>query len=243
MRRRTGVLFGTILAAFVYAASVLSLASHEQQGEQRLASSSASVASDHQATINRYCATCHSPEFAFANEVPLPKGVTLVPRNALPLTNAARMYPHFWDGRADSLWSQPLMTIENAEEMNGTRLGVVHAIASRYKERYEAIFGPLPDVSDVARFPKSGRPGTPAWDGMAPADRRVLQDAYRILYREGLSPRRAVERIREALPATPSILTLLEFIAGARRGICGPPGTGEAADLAVPGPGGDAEEA
>lgn len=79
--------------------------------------------------------------------------------------------------------------------------------------------------------------------GMAPADRRLLQDAHRILYREGLAPRRAVERIRETLPATPAIATLLDFIAEARRGICGPPGHDDEAGLAVSGRGaGDTEE-
>jgi UDP-N-acetylglucosamine acyltransferase len=57
--------------------------------------------------------------------------------------------------------------------------------------------------------------------GMAAADRRVLQDAYRVLYRSGLTPRRAVERMREELPACAPLLTLLEFIDGAtRHGIC-----------------------
>jgi len=62
--------------------------------------------------------------------------------------------------------------------------------------------------------------------GMGPADRRLLQDAHRILYRSGLSPQRAVERIREELPQSPPVLTLLDFIAGAtRHGICRGPGT------------------
>jgi UDP-N-acetylglucosamine acyltransferase len=57
--------------------------------------------------------------------------------------------------------------------------------------------------------------------GISAADRRLLQDAYRLLYRSGLSPRRAVERIRQDLPAVALITDLLDFIAGARRGICG----------------------
>jgi UDP-N-acetylglucosamine acyltransferase len=62
--------------------------------------------------------------------------------------------------------------------------------------------------------------------GMPAGDRRVLQDAFRILYRSGLAPRRALDRLREALPACPPVLTLLDFIAGAtRHGICkGPRG-------------------
>jgi UDP-N-acetylglucosamine acyltransferase len=65
--------------------------------------------------------------------------------------------------------------------------------------------------------------------GMAAADRRLLQDAYRLLYRSGLTPPRAVAAIRETLPATPALTTLVEFIAaGSRRGICGPPRGGRA---------------
>ena len=58
--------------------------------------------------------------------------------------------------------------------------------------------------------------------GMAAGDRRALQDAFRILYRSGLAPARAVERIREELPGTGPIRLLLDFIAGAtRHGIVG----------------------
>lgn len=56
--------------------------------------------------------------------------------------------------------------------------------------------------------------------GMDAAERRLLQDAFRILYRSGLSPRRAVERIRETLPPAAALETLLDFIEGSRRGIC-----------------------
>jgi UDP-N-acetylglucosamine acyltransferase len=58
--------------------------------------------------------------------------------------------------------------------------------------------------------------------GMTPDDRRTLQAAYRLLYRSGLAPARAVARIREELPMTEPVRTLLEFIEGARRhGIVG----------------------
>lgn len=62
--------------------------------------------------------------------------------------------------------------------------------------------------------------------GMPQAERRVLQEAYRILYRSGLTPQRAVDRIRGELPAIAPVARLCEFIAGARRGICGPPRLG-----------------
>jgi UDP-N-acetylglucosamine acyltransferase len=55
--------------------------------------------------------------------------------------------------------------------------------------------------------------------GMAAADRRALQDAFRILYRSGLAPARAVERIREEIPATEPVVRLLDFVRGSRHGI------------------------
>jgi UDP-N-acetylglucosamine acyltransferase len=59
--------------------------------------------------------------------------------------------------------------------------------------------------------------------GMPADQRRRLQDAYRLLYRSGLSPRTAVERIRQELPPGEPLDELVEFITSARRGICGPP--------------------
>ena len=60
--------------------------------------------------------------------------------------------------------------------------------------------------------------------GMPPPERRLLQDAYRLLYRSGLAPKRAVERIEAELPRCAPVVELLDFIAGAvRHGICGAP--------------------
>jgi UDP-N-acetylglucosamine acyltransferase len=72
--------------------------------------------------------------------------------------------------------------------------------------------------------------------GMAAGDRRLLQEAYRLLYRRGLAPARAVEAIRATLPATPALAHLVDFIAASRRGICGPPRHG--AGALEPGEGG-----
>lgn len=58
--------------------------------------------------------------------------------------------------------------------------------------------------------------------GLGPSDRRLIQDAYRILYRSGLAPARAVDTIRTTLPATAVLVELVEFIDASRRGICHP---------------------
>jgi UDP-N-acetylglucosamine acyltransferase len=58
--------------------------------------------------------------------------------------------------------------------------------------------------------------------GMPPPERRALQDAYRLLYRSGLAPKRAVERIEADVAKCAPVIELVDFIAGAtRHGICG----------------------
>jgi UDP-N-acetylglucosamine acyltransferase len=64
--------------------------------------------------------------------------------------------------------------------------------------------------------------------GMPPTERRALQDAHRLLFRSGLAITRAVERVRDEVPAVPPVTVLLEFIRTAtRHGICGGPRTPE----------------
>ena len=58
--------------------------------------------------------------------------------------------------------------------------------------------------------------------GFPPAARRTVQDAHRLLYREGLTPKVALDRIRREIPPSPHVAMLIEFIEAARRGICGP---------------------
>src|SRR3989442_4998727 len=59
--------------------------------------------------------------------------------------------------------------------------------------------------------------------GMPAAERRVFQDAYRLLYRAGLAPQKAPERIRSELPAVPPVVRLAEFIPAPPHGVRRPP--------------------
>jgi cytochrome c peroxidase len=115
------------------------------------------------------CATCHAPELAFTDRLAVSKGKETGTRNAPTIFNAARLSVFFWDGRADSLWSQPLFPIENPIEMASTRLALAQFIAANYKSAYESVFGPLPDMSS---WPAAGKPGDAAYDQLSP----VIQD-------------------------------------------------------------------
>lgn len=84
--------------------------------------------------------------------------------------------------------------------------------------------------------------------GVSGQDRRLVKAAFRLLYRSGLTPARALERIREEVPATPYVRRLTEFLETARRGICAPAEPRahvRAAGIALGGPGSpdDDEEA
>jgi len=121
------------------------------------------------------CATCHAPEDAFADGLPTSRSsLGAVSRNSPTSFNAAASPWMMWDGRADSVWSQALIPLENPVEMGFTRLGIAHRIALSYQALYEAAFGPLPDLSDPVRFPAAGKPGDAAFDGMAPEDQEAV---------------------------------------------------------------------
>jgi cytochrome c peroxidase len=118
------------------------------------------------------CESCHSVDFGFADNEAVPtKGIAPGERNSPTIFNAARYTTFLWDGRADTLWSQPLMAFENATEMDFTRLEIVHLLKTLYDKEYSNVFGALPDVSDATRFPARGAPGDPVFDAMAEADK------------------------------------------------------------------------
>ena len=124
------------------------------------------------------CATCHSPFHGFADVEATSLGNKRGTRNTPTLLNVAYNSWQFWDGRADTLWSQALVALEGEDEQAGTRLQYAHLIHRHYKTEYEAIFGVLPDLEDVTRFPLNGKPGDPAFDTMSEADQIAINTLF-----------------------------------------------------------------
>ncbi len=124
------------------------------------------------------CRLCHDPAHAFTDGRRTAEGVASGDRNTQSLLFAAHQHWQFWDGRVDTLWAQALGPLENELEYATTRLAVVRRLADAYRTDFEAVYGPLPDLSDGARFPARGKPGQPAWDGMAAADRTAVTRAF-----------------------------------------------------------------
>ena len=71
------------------------------------------------------CATCHDPAKQFQDGNARGVGLGLTSRRTPPLAGVGHHAWFFWDGRKDSLWSQALAPIEDANEFGGNRTRVV----------------------------------------------------------------------------------------------------------------------
>jgi cytochrome c peroxidase len=95
------------------------------------------------------CGTCHLIDRQFQDDLPRGKGIGTTDRRTMPLAGVAWGPWFFWDGRRDSLWAQALTPLEDRREHGGTRAFYAHFVADNFNERYQRIFGPLPDLSTV----------------------------------------------------------------------------------------------
>ena len=103
------------------------------------------------------CATCHRPELAFSDGLPVSRGVNDLPgtRNTPGLANIGYFHqPLFWDGRADNLEAQALHPIGSAHEMGGSWPAVIaylHTQPAYVTAFREAFAGQPIDATRVGR--------------------------------------------------------------------------------------------
>ncbi len=100
------------------------------------------------------CASCHIPQYAFADTVPFSIGIggKLTSRNTPSVLNMKNRPYYFWDGRAASLEEQCLMPIKNPDEMG---LPIDEAVkrlnaSAEYKKLFKKIFNQAPDARNLA---------------------------------------------------------------------------------------------
>lgn len=121
------------------------------------------------------CASCHRPEHAFSEPIPVSLGIggQRGTRKAPTFVNqAVTVYPHFfWDGRAASFEEQALMPIENPVEMGNTHTTMVETLAKieGYKPYFTEAFGdPAITKERVARaigdYERTRMSGNSPWD-------------------------------------------------------------------------------
>lgn len=144
------------------------------------------------------CAGCHLPDAGFVDTRSRGQQISLASRwterRTPSLLDVGQKKLYTWVGKADTLYSQIFTVIENEREMNSSRLFVAQETHRRFREEYEALFGPLPPLDDAERFPPlspelagcdpaaplappvcRGRPGDGGpFDGMAAEDREAV---------------------------------------------------------------------
>lgn len=101
------------------------------------------------------CASCHKPEFAFADNSALSKGVggASGTRNTPSCMNQDARSFLFWDGRAESLEEQAIGPIENPKEMN---MPVAELIKRLYRHKqypafFMQVFGRQPSRENIGK--------------------------------------------------------------------------------------------
>lgn len=131
------------------------------------------------------CASCHKPEFAFADDVAASRGIRgqLTGRNTPSAANMAGRLDFFWDGRASSLEEQALGPIQNEKEMG---LPLAEAVARLnadpgYAAAFQKIFrGPATEknlASAIAAFERTLETGNSPYDRFIAGDDAALTDA------------------------------------------------------------------
>ena len=132
------------------------------------------------------CRDCHLGDWMIdtrSNPLATSLGADRMARNSASLINVA-YYPEHWyenDGIMDSIWGESIVDVEFDPGFNSSRLRFAHAMFEDYRTQYDAIFPPMDPALDPAhpeasRFPAEGRPGSPEWDNMLPADQTHVNE-------------------------------------------------------------------
>ena len=122
------------------------------------------------------CATCHKPEFAFADTVAFSKGVgdSLGIRNTPSVMNITYRPFYFYDGKVTTLEEQAIFPIENPIEMHLDFKEAVHRIQAnkKYDELFRMVFQEAPDSSNIVSALANFQ-STLESDGSAPHDQWI----------------------------------------------------------------------
>lgn len=146
------------------------------------------------------CASCHVPADGFVDtrsphrQISLAAGWVLRRTPSLLEIGASPLLT--WSGRRDAMHNVSFGAIESSREFNSSRLYYAKQLHANHRAAYEAVFGPMPDFSDAARFGTlaaeqtgcaaidaapdqcPGRPGDGGiFDALAPADQDAVTRA------------------------------------------------------------------
>lgn len=126
------------------------------------------------------CSSCHQPALQFQDGLPVGHGVGVGNRRTMPIATSTYSPFLFWDGRKDSEWSQALGPLENPLEHGADRTMIVRLVAAAYRPSYEALFGPLPDVTGVPEhaMPSGDVAAVAAWTRLPPEKQESIDRVF-----------------------------------------------------------------
>lgn len=128
------------------------------------------------------CASCHKPEFAFADNSPVSKGVfnRVGNRNTPSAMNQSDRNLYFWDGRAETLEEQALGPIENPVEMDLPLSIAIRRLVRNetYRKAFQHVYGKLPSrellAQAIANYERTLETGKTAFDKYVSGDDTTL---------------------------------------------------------------------
>ncbi len=131
------------------------------------------------------CASCHQPQQHFTDGLPKAFAIGQTRRHTPSIVGTAYSPWLYWDGRKDSQWSQALAPLEDPNEHGGNRMHYARLMSAdaEYREAYEALFGEIPDFSDLNRFPADAGPvensaWNAAWQAMTEENRHFVNQVF-----------------------------------------------------------------
>lgn len=128
------------------------------------------------------CASCHKPEFAFADNSPVSKGVfnRVGTRNTPSAMNQSDRNLYFWDGRAETLEEQALGPIENPVEMDLPLSIAIRRLVRNetYRKAFQQVYGKLPSrellAQAIANYERTLETGKTVFDKYISGDDTTL---------------------------------------------------------------------
>ena len=101
------------------------------------------------------CASCHKPEFAFADTMAFSIGINgkLTGRNTPSVLNMKNRPYYFWDGRAKTLQEQALIPLENPNEMDMPVAEAVRRLnlSATYRNLFFKVFRQKPNKKTLQK--------------------------------------------------------------------------------------------
>ncbi len=174
------------------------------------------------------CASCHQPALYFTDGRKTSNGIGPGERHTLSLVGAPWGAFFAWDGRKDSLWSQALGPIEQADEMGSHRLLAAALVRDSHRESYEQAFGTLDPLVEralaAAGTPRTAGEARAAWESLEPWAERAIDAFFADLGK-------AIEAYERKLLPAPAPFD--DYVAALRAG--DPQGAGRLSEAAVRG--------